>query len=294
MKTLYFSSEGHSSIGGMDVFMSTRLSEDSWTEWSEPINLGKEINSVNDDCWYKISTDGKTAYFSKGMSTNGDIYTLNLPERLRPAPVATISGKLKDADGKAVVTTIRWENLETHEQVGLSHTDPQDGSYFIVLPTGKNYGYYIDDNAYFPVAENIDLRNTNEIVQIDNNNVMVASLDQMIEKGIPMPLNNLFFNTAEYILLPPSVTELQRVVEILKSRPLKVEISGHTDNVGTDADNQVLSENRAEAVRSYLVENGISNDLLTTKGYGESRPVATNNTEYGRHKNRRVEIKFIK
>ena len=293
MKTLYFSSEGHSSIGGLDVFMSTRLSEDSWTEWSEPVNLGKEINSVNDDCWYKISTDGKIAYFSKGMSNGGDIYTLTLPERLRPQPVATISGKLRDADGKPVVTTIKWENLETHEPVGQSHTDPADGSYFIVLPTGKNYGYYIDDKAYFPVAENIDLRNTNEIVQIEDN-VMVASLEQMIEKGIPMPLNNLFFNTAEYILLPPSITELQRVVQILKSRPLKVEISGHTDNVGTDEDNQILSENRAESVRKYLVENGIPEELLTTKGYGESRPIESNNTEYGRHKNRRVEIKFIK
>lgn len=293
MKTLYFSSEGHSAIGGMDVFMSTRLSEDSWTEWSEPVNLGKEINSISDDCWYKISTDGKTAYFSKGMSTKGDIYTLNLPERLRPAPVATIAGKLKDANGKPVVTTIKWEDLDTHEAVGQSHTDPEDGSYFIVLPTGKNYGYYIDDKTYFPVAENIDLRNTNEVVQL-NDNIMVASFEQMIEQGIPMPLNNLFFNTAEYVILPASQTELQRVVEILKSRPLKVEISGHTDNVGSDAANQILSENRAEAVRQYLIENGIPNELLTTRGYGESKPVATNNTEAGRRKNRRVEIKFIK
>ncbi len=293
MKTLYFSSEGHSSIGKYDVFMSTRLSEDSWTEWSEPINLGKEINSLENDCWYKISTDGKTAYFSKGMGNGADIYSLNMPAHLRPRPVATISGKLRDAHNNPVATTLRWEDLESREQVGQSHTDPQDGSYFIVLPTGKNYGYYIDDDEYFPVAENIDLRNTDEAVQIEDN-VTVATFEQMIEEEIPMPLNNLFFDTGKYDLLPPSIAELNRVIGILQSRKLKVEISGHTDDVGTDADNQILSERRAEAVRNYLVENGIAAELLTTKGYGESRPVATNKTEAGRRKNRRVEIKFMK
>lgn len=293
MKTLYFSSQGHSSIGDFDVFMSTRLSEDSWTEWSEPINLGKEINSLSSDCWYKISTDGKTAYFSKGHGNDADVYSLNMPAHLRPRPVATISGKLRDAHGNPVVTTLRWEDLESREQVGQSHTDPQDGSYFIVLPTGKNYGYYIDDDEYFPVAENIDLRNTDEAVQIEDN-VTVATFEQMIEEEIPMPLNNLFFDTGKYDLLPPSIAELQRVIAILQTRKLKVEISGHTDDVGTDADNQILSERRAEAVRNYLVENGIAAELLTTKGYGESRPVATNKTAFGRRKNRRVEIKFVK
>lgn len=293
MKTLYFSSRGHGSLGNLDVFMSKRLSEDSWTEWSEPVNLGKEINSEGQDCWYKISTDGKLAYFSKSLDDNMEIYVAELPEKLRPAPVATISGKLTDPSGKPVVTSIKWEDLETHEQVGQSQTDPTDGSFFVVLPEGKNYGYYIDDEAYFPVADNIDLRDKNELVQIENN-VVVASIEQMVEQQIPMPLNNLFFNTGESILLPSSINELKRVIDILKERPLKIEIGGHTDNVGDDNANLILSKQRADAVRDYLVENGISADLLETKGYGESKPIASNKTEEGRRKNRRVEIKFIK
>lgn len=294
MKTLYFSSEGHGALGSLDVFVSTRLSEDSWTEWSEPVNLGKEINTIGADCWYKISTDGKSAYFSKtDMVGNQDIFWLTLPERLRPNPVATISGKLTDPHGRPITTEIRWEDLETHEQVGQSKTDPEDGSFFIVLPEGKNYGYYIDDEIYFPVASNIDLRNKDELIEIENN-IQVATITQMIEESIPMPLNNLFFNTGEAELLPASITELQRVVDILKQRTLMVEIGGHTDNVGDDASNMELSQRRADSVKSYLIQHGIDETRIKTVGYGESKPVASNNTESGRSKNRRVEIKFIK
>ena len=293
MKTLYFCSEGHSSLGGMDVFMSTRLSEDSWTEWSEPINMGKVINTTESECWYKISTDGKLAYFSKNINGKYDIYQLSIPAHLRPRPVATISGKLVDTQGLPVETTIRWEDLETHTTIGQSKTDPVDGSFFIVLPEGKNYGYYIDDETFFPVSDNIDLRNTNELVSIQND-IHVATISEMIERETPMPMNNLFFNTGEYILLPASVTELNRVAEIIKRLAQKVEISGHTDDVGNDESNIILSENRANAVRDYLISIGIDNSLLSTQGYGESKPVASNKTAEGRRKNRRVELKFVK
>ena len=170
---------------------------------------------------------------------------------------------------------------------------PVDGSFFIVLPEGKNYGYYIDDETFFPVSDNIDLRNTNELVSIQND-IHVATISEMIERETPMPMNNLFFNTGEYILLPASVTELNRVAEIIKRLAQKVEISGHTDDVGNDESNIILSENRANAVRDYLISIGIDNSLLSTQGYGESKPVASNKTAEGRRKNRRVELKFVK
>ena len=191
------------------------------------------------------------------------------------------------------MTTVRWEDLETHEQVGQSQTDPIDGSFFIVLPEGKNYGYYIDDENLFPVANNIDLREKNEAVRIKND-IIVTSIEQMIEEEIPMPLNNLFFDTNDWTLQPASITELERVVSILLDHPYRVEIGGHTDNVGSDAANQKLSEMRAEAVRDWLTANGVEIDRLSVKGYGESRPVTTNATEEGRRKNRRVEIRFVK
>ena len=195
MKTLYFSTNGRPTVGSLDVYMSTRLRDDSWTEWSEPVSLGDEINTVGADCWYKISTDGTLAYFAQeGSSDMYDLYSVLLPEHLRPTPVATISGKLTDSKGKPVATVMRWENLETQEQVGVSQTDPTDGSFFIVLPEGKNYGYYIDDTTHFPIANNIDLRDKHEAVHIENN-ITVTSFEQMIEEQIPMPLNNLFFAT---------------------------------------------------------------------------------------------------
>ena len=294
MKTLYFSTNGRPTVGSLDVYMSTRLRDDSWTEWSEPVSLGDEINTVGADCWYKISTDGTLAYFAQeGSSDMYDLYSVLLPEHLRPTPVATISGKLTDSKGKPVATVMRWENLETQEQVGVSQTDPTDGSFFIVLPEGKNYGYYIDDTTHFPIANNIDLRDKHEAVHIENN-ITVTSFEQMIEEQIPMPLNNLFFATNEYRLQPASINELERVVAILKAHPYHVEIGGHTDDVGSDAANQKLSEQRAKAVLEWLVAHGIAQEQVSAKGYGESRPVVSNATEEGRSKNRRVEIRFTK
>lgn len=293
MRTLYFCSEGHGSLGGTDVFVSTRLNDNSWTEWSTPVNMGKLVNTTGNENWYKISTDGKLAYFSMRVNNQNDIYQLNIPEHLRPQPVATVSGKIVDSKGAPVMTSIHWEDLETQQLVGLSNTDPTDGSYFIVLPEGKNYGYYVDDSELFPISNSIDLRNTHKPVKVQQN-IEVVTIEEMIEREIPVPINNIFFNTAAWDLLPASVAELTRVAKIIKKQRLKVEISGHTDDVGNDESNLILSQNRANAVRDYFVSVGIDPGMLTTIGYGESRPIATNQTAEGRQKNRRVELKFLK
>jgi len=293
MKTLYFCSNGHSALGSMDVFMTKRLSDDSWTEWSEPVNLGKEINSAESDCFYKVSTDGKVAYFSKQTNANEDLYMLTLPEKLRPTPVATISGKMLDTDGKPVVTTIYWEDLETHEIIGQSDVDPSNGSFFIVLPNGKNYGYFIDHKDYFPTSNNIDLRSQDKIVNIEKT-ITVPTIRKMIDEEIPMVMNNLFFETAKWDLLPASISELQRVAKMIKPLGLKIEISGHTDSRDDDQKNQILSERRANSAKQFLVEQGCDANLLITKGYGESKPIATNNTPEGMQLNRRVELRFVK
>ncbi len=293
MRTLYFCSEGHGSLGGMDVFVSTRLNERSWQEWSAPVNLGKVINTAGNECWYKISTDGSFAYFSKRENKQNDLCQLTIPDNFRPQPVATIAGKITDPQGAPVVTMIRWEDLESQRLIGQTRTDPEDGSFFIVLPQGKNYGYYVSNDKLFPLADNIDLRHTHEFINVENN-MTVASLQEMIDKEIPMPMNNLFFNTGEYVLLPPSIAELNRIAAIIRQQGRRVEISGHTDNVGDDEYNRALSENRANAVRNYLVKLGVNKNLLTTKGYGKTRPVESNDTPEGRQKNRRVELQFIK
>ena len=288
MKTLYFSSDRHSTLGRGDVFVSTRLSDDCWDCWSEPVNMGKEINTIKNDLWYKISTDGKKAYFSN----NDEIFTMNIPNRMKPNMVATISGKLTDKDNKPVNSEIRWEDLQSGETVGRSKTDPTNGQFFIVLPLGKIYGYYVDNDSYFPISNSIDLRKEDTIVKVEND-ISLVSYEQMIEEGMAVPINNLFFNTAKSDLLPYSIPELRRVAEIIKSKKLSVEIAGHTDNVGEDDMNQRLSEQRAQAVKDFLVGEGCSPQKLKTIGYGSTRPVASNKTEEGRKQNRRVELRFV-
>ena len=294
MKTLYFSSNGHGGLGDLDVYKSTRLNDSCWTCWSEPINLGKEINTFGSDWGYRISTNGEKAYFSKSSTENdNDIYWLNLPPHLRPDFVATVSGKLLDKNNKPVAAEIRWEDLQTGKSIGRSQSDPTDGGFFIVLPLGKIYGYYVDKDEYFPISNNIDLRNNNKPIEIESD-ISMVTFKQMIEEGTAVPINNLFFDFGKYELLPYSISELKRVANIIKTNGLKVQIDGHTDNVGDDNSNQILSEKRANSVKEILVNEGCAAELLSTVGYGKTRSVASNENEVGRAKNRRVELMFVK
>lgn len=288
MRTLYFSSDRHSNLGDLDVFKTTRMS-DSWTDWSEPINLGAQINSPRQEWGYKISTDGSTAYYSNG----DDLYMLELPENMRPNAVATISGTVRDETNRTVGVTIRWEDLNTHESIGQSQTDPANGQFYLVLPLGKNYGYYIDDERYFPLSNNIDLSEQKKSIHIEKN-IQLTSYQQMLEQGLAVQVNNLFFPVNEYELLPQSENELVRVAEIIKAMKVRVEISGHTDSSGDPKKNQVLSRQRAESVRSFLIKQGCDASLLVANGYGSSRPIADNDTYEGKQQNRRVELQFIK
>jgi outer membrane protein OmpA-like peptidoglycan-associated protein len=293
MKTLYFCSDGHGGLGKLDFFKSTRLSDTCWDCWSEPVNMGKEINTEERDWGYQISTDGEVAYFARQDSDdNNNIYYLNIPKHLRPDYVATISGHLVDKYNQPVSADIRWEDLETGKDVGKSKSDPADGSFYIVLPLGRIYGYYVENDEYFPISNNVDLRNNDVAVEIVEDIDMV-SFKQMIEDGDAVPVNNLFFNFGQYDLLPYSLPELKRVADIIKSNGLYVEISGHTDNVGTQEDNQELSVERAIAVKDFLISEGCDGSKLSTVGYGDTKPVATNDTDKGRAKNRRVELRFV-
>lgn len=295
MKTLYFSSDGHGGLGKLDVFMTKRLADSCWNCWSEPINLGKEINGSNSDWGYKISTDGQTAYFSKDSKSKSreDIYKITLPPHLRPDVVARVEGQLKNTDNKPISTSIHWEDLGNNKIIGTAKTDPKDGTYFIVLPMGKNYGYFIEDSSYFPISQNLDLRDSTKAIVIKKD-VQVVTFEEMIEKGISVPMNNLFFDFAKHYLLSTSIPELKRIAKLINRYNLKVVISGHTDNVGEDKSNQLLSERRAKSVKDFLILCGCNENLLQTIGYGESKPIDTNENEIGRANNRRVEIKFIK
>jgi len=225
-------------------------------------------------------------------SENQDIYEINLPPHLRPDFVAKIEGKLLDEHNRPIDANISWEDLEKGQLIGAARSNPSTGEFFITLPLGKNYGYYVEDNKYFPLSQNIDLRNANSAVNISKD-FKVISLDSMIVNGVSVPLNNLFFEFGKAELLFASRQELKRVSVIIKKLNIPVEISGHTDIIGTENANQRLSENRAQNVADYLIQLGCPKELFTVVGFGASRPIATNDSDQGRALNRRVEIRFL-
>ncbi len=296
MKTLYFSSDGHGGVGKMDVYKTTRL-DDTWMNWSEPVNLGKNINTVENDWGYKISTDGKMAYFAvkneMGGESSQDICTIELPEWLRPGTVSTISGHLTDSDGEPIEAEIVWEDLQTGEIVGKLKSDPNTGEFFIALPNDRQYSYFVSKDGFFPKANNIDLRNKGEQVDVDERLEMVR-IAEMVENDIALPLKNLFFETNKFDIKSASFLELGRLAQLVQDYNLVVEISGHTDDRGSDADNKTLSQNRANEVRAYLVKQGCEPSNIQAIGYGEAKPIKSNKTTEGRAQNRRVEVRFKK
>jgi outer membrane protein OmpA-like peptidoglycan-associated protein len=158
---------------------------------------------------------------------------------------------------------------------------------------GKNYGYFIEDSTYFPLSQNLDLRNTSEAIEVKKD-IVALSFDEMIEQKIAVPMNNLFFKAMKSDLLPSSIPELIRISKIIRQKNLSVELGGHTDNVGTEAMNQKLSEDRAKSVKNFMISQGVNPNSIIAVGYGFSRPKVSNDTEEGKALNRRVEILLIK
>ncbi len=293
MQTLYFSSDGHGGFGNKDMFVSRRLSDTCWTCWSKPENLGKEFNGPENDMGYTISTDGETAYFSKGNVGREDLYSVSLPKYLQPQPVAMIEGKVLSKEGEPLASAnIIWEDLSNGKKMGSAAVNPADGSYFFVLPMGKLYGYYIEAEGYFSVSNNIDLRKINSQVKRTEPIIRLLTYKQMKEDGVAFPVKNLFFQMSDNQLSKESEPELKRLASILSQNNLQVEIIGHTDAVGSAEENMSLSLRRALAVKEFLVKNGCTEEQILFRGEGANQPIAKNDTEVNRAKNRRVEIKI--
>lgn len=291
LKTLYFCSKGHVGIGEFDVFVSKRL-DDGWTHWSEPVNLGKGINTVNNEWEFKVTTDGSQAYFSKEKAGGDvDIYIADLPEAYQPDKVATISGSLKGINGEPISAEIQWQDLETGEIVQITRSDPASGDFFATLPKIGKFGYSIKHPDFFPLSGNVDLTEGVKNFKLEEEMVL-TTVEEMRENRVKLKLNNLFFETAKYEIKPTSYPELDRLANWMKEYALSIDILGHTDNVGEEADNQLLSENRSKAVKAYLIEKGCAPESITAIGFGEKEPVENNETTKGRAQNRRVEIRI--
>lgn len=313
-ETLYFSSNGFSGYGGSDIYISRRL-DDTWTNWTEPENLGPDINSIGDDVFFNIPPSGQFAYYSKAPEKGtSDIYKIAMPIFYQPAPVVSISGKVLDANtNKPILAKISYNLLPENSSIGFTVSDSLTGEYEILLPVGSSYDYRAEALDYASIFDHIDLLNETDFKEIERNIILskgekrelIAEANkedlQKVEEFINGETEKLIlsssvlFNFASDYLNESIYVLLDKIVVLLKEKPnIKIAISGFTDNVGPDQYNLSLSQRRAQSVLDYFTKQGLGNSRFEVKGYGSSDPVASNDTNEGRNKNRRVEFSLIK
>lgn len=290
--TMYYSSNKPGGFGSNDIYMTKRL-DDTWQNWSDPVNLGPTINSEDWDAYYTLDARGEDAYLTSSAGSTGgsDIVKVKLVKEIRPNPVVLISGVVYNAKTKEPLSAnIEYENLKEGKNMGVAVSNPVNGEYKIVLPYGINYGFMAFSDKYIAVSDNLDLTAVSSYKEITRDLYLVP-----IEVGTTIRLNNIFFDVNKTELRAESFPELDRLVGImLQNSKMQIQIGGHTDNVGSDEANLSLSQGRAKAVCDYLTKAGIDNQRISYMGYGETKPEATNDTESGRQLNRRVEFTILK
>lgn len=176
MNTLYFSSNGHGGMGHRDIFVSHRLSDTCWTQWSEPVNIGTNINSERDDIEFKVALFGDKAYYHKNYkgNRNYNIYWTEMPHSVRPNPIAIIRGQVTTPSGEPIEVCISWTDIEGKHKIGNAVNNPDNGNYVIILPLGKNYKYTFTAEGYKSVTETIDLTKQTELKRIDGKNIIMS------------------------------------------------------------------------------------------------------------------------
>lgn len=318
-KTLYFSSKGHNSMGGYDVFK-TVLNNGVW---STPENIGYPINDADDDVFFVLSASGRRGYYAaahKGGIGEKDIYmitflgaekepllstednllasvtapvketTVKQAVEIKGPQITLLKGVITDAfTNKPLEATIELIDNVKNEVLATFKSNSATGKYLVSLPSGKNYGISVKAENYLFHSENFDLPANADYQEVTKDIAL-----KNVSVGTKIVLKNIFFDFNKSTLRSESTAELERLIKLLNDVPnMRIEISGHTDNKGSADYNQKLSESRAQAVVEYLVSKGIVSSRLEFKGYGLSQPIATNETEEGRQENRRTEFKIL-
>lgn len=292
-RTLYFTSDGFSGYGGSDIYITHRLDE-TWKKWSEPENLGPIINTPYDESYFSLSASGDKVYFTSAGDKPGDLdmFTLSLPDIVKPAPVAFVKGRVLDSKTNKPLAGVNifFENLTSGVVVGIAQSNPATADYGIVLPSGSLYGYMAVKPGYVSVSANMDLEKLERYTEMNKDLYLTP-----IEEGQKIVLNNLFFDFDKADIKKESYPELDRLSKLLQnSNTMKVEIAGYTDSKGSEAYNDVLSRHRAEAVAKYLgKKSGVAEKRISVQHYGENNPKADNSTAEGRQQNRRVEFRIL-
>jgi OmpA-OmpF porin, OOP family len=291
-QTLYFASNGHVGMGGMDLYYSNLRGE----EWAEPVNLGYPINTYLDQVGLFITTDGTKGYYSleKRLSRqdmSSVIYSFDVPQSLRPEQkTGFVRGKVYDeTTNKALSAAVELIDLRSGKPLQVVSADSATGEYLIVLTEGSKYALYVNKPGYLFKSLNFDYTAGKEASALTRDIPL-----NPIKANTKTTLNNIFFESGKWELLNESKTELNKVVSFLKANPgVKIEIEGHTDDVGGDKDNLQLSRQRAMAVYEYLVKQQVAKERLLYKGYGKAQPVVPNSSDENRQLNRRIEFRIL-
>ncbi|WP_299218685.1 OmpA family protein [uncultured Aquimarina sp.] len=284
-RTLYFSSSGHGGYGKTDMFKTVYIDG----QWSQPINMGNVINTLYDDLYFTTSASGDYAFFAseKPGGVGGlDIYQIGLPPDMKPTATTIVTGTVWDQFQKPITANIIIQDLSTGDYIANTLSNSKTGQYMVILPAGRSYSMTASAEGRFFNSQNFRLDDQLKYKEVNRN----ITLEE-IKVGAKARLNNIFFDTGKSNLTIESRLDLNRIVKMMKDSPtMIVEIGGHTDNVGEESLNMSLSFKRAQSVKHYLVQAGISADRLNAKGYGENEPFTTNLTEEGKALNRRTEF----
>jgi outer membrane protein OmpA-like peptidoglycan-associated protein len=298
---LYFMSDGHPGYGGIDLFVSKKIDD----EFTSPQNLGAPINSNQDEGALHMTLDGTRAYFARAIPQENkatpaqvDIYQFDVPKEIGPNPATFINLKTIDAISQASIqAVIKIVDLATGKAFMHALTD-KNGEMLVCLPAGKDLALNVSKDEYAFYSQHFNLLDTSTLLRPQQLLVAlhrIESISDTVAENSPVVLNNVFFESGSAKLLETSNFELENLALLLKyHNQIKIKILGHTDNIGSELDNQQLSEARAEAIYRYLLTKNVDRSRMSFLGLGESQPIAENDTEEGRQKNRRTEFILMK
>lgn len=310
-RTLYFASdvgdydERRLGFGGYDMYYVRQLDDGTW---DEPQNLGHPINTTGDEQAFVISTDGKQVYYSAKdpkLSQSIDIWSFELYKEARPEKVVFVKGKMKDEQGNPPANaTIELKSMKSKE-INEVKIDEDDGAYAAVIVVRDNEDVVLNVKAegmafQSKLIESVDDEDMPKKIRMEEANDEVSTFRELdltvneVKDGGVYKIDDIYYKTNSAEITEKSKVILDEFANYLnENSSMRIAVHGHTDNVGKDDANLALSTDRAFSVKQYLESKGVEGSRIEYKGFGETVPFASNDTEEGRALNRRTEFMVL-